>query len=487
MEEFKDIPIEQLRKSPSNPRRRRDPKKFEDLCASVKEKGIIQPIVVRQNLNGAFANKPYEIVVGEGRFLAAQKVGLEKVPAMVRELTDLDVVEIQLIENKQREDMNCLDEAEGYQRLTKDGGYSIQRIAERIGLSEKYVYDRIKLLQLIPEAKKLVLSERITAGHGILLARLKPEDQKRAIDPDGGGLFEDEKLLFNPHATDDELKRLPKDERKYMELKTHSVRELEGWIDEHVRFDLNSAIVADLFPSTAAAVESAVEEKEKVIQITHEHYVQPDAKEGNTERIFSERTWKLADGSSKDAKTCEKSVTGVVVIGPERGAAHKVCVNKDCPVHWGKEKRARERLAKMSSGAAAACEDKERQKRETERQREEARRQAFENAKPALIRACVEKIRLAKFGAIAQIIYRQGWRVQEGLKRFPKPKAIDDLARLVAFSHLLSECEPYSMDSFTKAAKLIGVDVAKMIAPQTSAKSGSSEKRENAKKGRAAA
>jgi len=474
MEEFKDIPIEQLRQSPTNPRRRRDPKKFQDLCASVKEKGIIQPIVAREGIRGNVNDSSYEIVVGEGRYLAAKKVGLEKIPAMVRELSDLDVIEIQLIENKQREDMNCLEEAEGYQRLAKDGGYSIQRIAERIGLSEKYVYDRIKLLQLIPEAKKLVLTDRITAGHAILLARLKLEDQKRAIDPEGGGLFEGEDLLFNPHATDEEFKKLSKEEQKYFELKPRSVRELEGWIDEHVRFDRNAPIVVDLFPATAAAVKSAVEEKEKVIQITHEHYVQPDAKEGNTERIFSDVTWKLADGSSKDAKTCEKSVTGVVVVGPERGAAHKVCVNKDCPVHWGKEKREREKRAKMPSGAAAAREEKDRERRLAEQLRKEARRQAFDKAKPALIRACIEKIRSAKFGAIAQLAYHFHPRLKDK-SPLPKAKTADDLSRALLVSQLIDQCNSWWESEFVKGSGLIGVDVEKIIAaetPQTSAKKG---------------
>jgi ParB family transcriptional regulator, chromosome partitioning protein len=467
MEQFKEIPLEQLRKSPTNPRRRRDPKKFEDLVASVKEKGIIQPIVVRANLNGAFASQPYEIVVGEGRYLAAKKVELPGVPAMVRELSDLDVVEIQLIENKHREDMNCLDEAEGYQRLSKDGGYSIQRIAERIGLSEKYVYDRIKLLQLITEAKNLVLSERITAGHAILLARLHPDDQKRAID---GGLFEHEHLLFNPHATDDELEKLPKEELKYMEKKARSVRELQGWIDEHVRFD-RKAPDPMLFPETSATVTAAAETKEKVIQITHDHYIQPDAKEGNAERIYTERSWKLADGSSKKAKTCEKSVTGVVVVGPERGAAHKVCVHKECPVHWAKEKRERLKMQSRSTEAQRRRDEADRERARLEREREEAKREAWKKAKPAVTQACLEKVQTARFGALAPIVYGdRNWQSKDVLKLF-KPKSLEDLGRFAALRELLYVAESWdAYQRFPKLAKQIGVDVQKMLQPPRSAK-----------------
>jgi hypothetical protein len=217
--------------------------------------------------------------------------------------------------------------------------------------------------------------------------------------------------------------------------------------------------------------------KLKVIQITRENFVQPDAKEGNTERIFSERTWKLADGSSKEAKTCDKWVTGVVVIGPERGAAHKVCVHKECPVHWAKEKRERERRTKMSPDDANRRAANEEAKRKAERERHEERRRAFEKAKPALINACVDKIKKAKFGELAQVLYRDNRNLKEALKLLPKPKTTDDLARLVALWHLLNECHPYQIDTFTKAAKLIGVDVGKIMAPdpvpaaaQTSAK-----------------
>src|SRR5207245_2189168 len=107
----------------------------------------------------------------------------------------------------------------------------------------------------------------------------------------------------------------------------------------------------------------AKEMKLKVIQITHDHYVQPDAKEGNTEHIYTERSWKLADGSNKEDKTCEKWVTGVIVIGPERGKAMKVCVHKECPVHWAKEKkdRAKASTSQEASQKRYAAEESRRQ------------------------------------------------------------------------------------------------------------------------------
>jgi ParB family chromosome partitioning protein len=104
--EFRHIPINMLRKSPTNPRRHRNPEKFEELCASIAKDGIIQPILVRPL--GDF----WEVVVGEGRYLAAEKVDLEAVPATIRQLTDIEALALQVIENKHREDLHELDEGE---------------------------------------------------------------------------------------------------------------------------------------------------------------------------------------------------------------------------------------------------------------------------------------------------------------------------------------------------------------------------------------
>ncbi len=460
-EQFLEIPIEQLKKSPTNPRRTRDPKRFEELCISIKDKGIIQPIVVRAN-GGA---SDYEIVVGEGRYLAARKVGLSILPAMVRKLSDLDVIEIQLIENKHREDFNCIDEAEGLNRLVK-GGYSIERIAQKIGLSEKYVYDRIKLLNLIPEAKTLVLRDRMTPGHAILLARLRAQDQERAIDLSTGGLFEGEESLF-----DEEAKDLPTFEKKYFGWKTRSIRELEAWIDNHVRFDRNAPVSHDLFPETAAAVKKAVEEKEKIIQITHESFIQPDAKEGNNERIFTERTWKLADGSKKDAKACEKSVTGVIVIGPDRGNALKVCVNKDCPTHWGREKRERERRQRMEPSAAQERMRKEDERRRAQAEREEAQREAWKKAIPAIKEITAAKIKAAKFSVLAQLIDRSlsGTHALAARKAIGKGgKNPEKLLAIIALAHCFEKIGYYwdCGADFRGAAKTLGIDLKPLLKEQ---------------------
>lgn len=110
-------------------------------------------------------------------------------------MTDQQFLEIITIENLQREDVHPLEEASGYQSLLQLKDYDVQKIADRVGRSVKYVYDRVKLLQLTKEAQKLFFDDRITAGHAILLARLSGADQKRVMEE---SLWEDEKLPFHP-------------------------------------------------------------------------------------------------------------------------------------------------------------------------------------------------------------------------------------------------------------------------------------------------
>jgi ParB/RepB/Spo0J family partition protein len=468
--------IESLRESPLNPRKSYNEEKIKELAQSIREIGIIEPLVVR---NGG---EHFEIIAGSRRYRAAKLAGLQSLPAIKRELDDTQALEIMVTENNQREDVNPLEEAEGYNRLYARG-YNLDRLAEKIGRSTKYIYDRLKLLQLIPEAKRLLLADRMTAGHAILLARLKPQDQERAIEPEKGGLFQYEQVDmfdFDERGKDRTADGLEKWEKKYHGLKPHSVRELESWIDDHVRFDRAAPIVQDLFPETAAAVSKAVEDKEKVIQITHEHYIQPDAKEGNTERIYTERSWKLADGSRKDAKTCEKSVTGVIVVGPERGKAYKVCVHKECPVHWLPERKKRER-EQQSSSAAQTRWQREEQRRQEQYRLEQQKREAWKQATPAIIEACAEKIKTAPFGQLAQII--DGGLDHRYLKKartlLPKPKDTDGLVRLVALTLLVDEAKDYwaAERKFTLRAKILAVDVKAILKlkVQTSANGAAAE------------
>lgn len=336
----KAIALGDIQASTTNPRKHLN---IDELVESVRTHGVLQPILVRP-IKGGIAK--FEIVAGHRRFAAASKAGLDEVPAAVRELTDEQAVELQVIENLERTDLHPIEEAEGYRTLMTVHKYDVHKIAARIGKSVKYVYDRIKLLTLTKDAKRLFLENRFTPGHAILLARLSPEDQKQALDPYSFAVFTPAGGLFDPYHEDvavaDGLRI------GYRDVKPTSVREFKGWIDKHVRFDTDK-VDPVLFPDTAKSITDAV----KVVPITFDHQLDPSTRKPGT-RTLTVRSWERADGEH-GSKTCEHSVTGVVVAGPRRGEAFAVCTAKDlCTVHWSKWQKDRAQRQKARSGAGKA-------------------------------------------------------------------------------------------------------------------------------------
>ena len=280
---YQEIPIAQLRESPLNPRKHFDVEKLKELTASILANGIHTPLLVRP------VNAHFEIGAGHRRYRAARAAGVDVVPALVRPMTDEQFLELLNFENLEREDIHPLEEADGYRILMQKAGHSVESIAARVGKSVKYVYDRVKLLALTPEVRKLFLENRITAGHAILLARLSPKDQARAIDPNEMALFQHENLLWGP---DEDERRAAKREDPLLGKKATSVRELQGWIDQHVRFD-RASVDPMLFPETVATVTAATEKAEKVVQVTHNYHVQDEARDPK-ERIYGPMSWKDA-------------------------------------------------------------------------------------------------------------------------------------------------------------------------------------------------
>lgn len=144
-----------------------------ELADNIKQVGIVQPIVARQ------VNGHLEIVAGERRWLAAQKAGLENAPVWIRELNDQQALEVQLVENLQREGLHELAEAEGYETLMRKHGYDIEQLVAKVGKSRSYVYARLKLLALCDAARKTFYAGDLTASTALLLARIPGEDQQQ--------------------------------------------------------------------------------------------------------------------------------------------------------------------------------------------------------------------------------------------------------------------------------------------------------------------
>ena len=166
-------PIEFLRPNPRNPRKRFDDGELDELAASIRERGVIQPVLVRPIPRVADA---YEIVAGERRWRAAQRAGLHEIPVLVVEAGDREALEIAIIENVQRADLNALEEAAGYAQLGADYGYSHGDIGRVVGKSRSHVANTLRLIGLPEHTRSLLAAGRISAGHArALLAVAEPD------------------------------------------------------------------------------------------------------------------------------------------------------------------------------------------------------------------------------------------------------------------------------------------------------------------------
>jgi ParB family chromosome partitioning protein len=185
-------PIEFLRPNPRNPRLSFREQDLAELTASIREKGVIQPIVVRAIAGVADA---YEIIAGERRWRAAQMAGLSDVPVVIHEADDKEALELAIIENVQRADLNAIEEAKGYERLGAEFNYSHGEIAKIIGKSRSHIANTIRLLNLPDDAKKFVADGAISAGHArALLAVADPSAVARRIVETGMTVRDVERL-----------------------------------------------------------------------------------------------------------------------------------------------------------------------------------------------------------------------------------------------------------------------------------------------------
>ncbi|MFA5941387.1 MAG: ParB/RepB/Spo0J family partition protein [Sinimarinibacterium sp.] len=182
------VPIEQLHASKTNPRKRFDKAAADELTESVKTHGILQPILVRPaKTAGADGRGPFEIVAGERRYRAAKAAGLAHVPAIIRQLSDVEALEMQVIENLQRSDLHPLEEAEGYEQLMKLHKFTADDLAAKVGKSRSYVYGVLKFCDLCPVGRKAFYEGRLTRSTALLIARIAGASfQERALEDIAG-------------------------------------------------------------------------------------------------------------------------------------------------------------------------------------------------------------------------------------------------------------------------------------------------------------
>ena len=163
------LPLSDISPNKFQPRKNFDEENLEDLKNSIKERGVIQPIIVRKSNEG---NSKYQIIAGERRWLAARRAGLHDIPVVVTEADDLKSLEFAIVENVQRHDLNPLEEAQGYKRLIDEFSYDQEKVSKFIGKSRSYITNSLRLLNLPDDVLKQIEQKKISAGHAKILVGL---------------------------------------------------------------------------------------------------------------------------------------------------------------------------------------------------------------------------------------------------------------------------------------------------------------------------
>jgi ParB family chromosome partitioning protein len=350
--EYRNLPLAQLQESPTNPRRRFDEHGLNELAASFKSQGVLQPLLVR-----SIDEDRYEVVAGARRLRAAKIAELSEVPARIVELSDAAVRESQLTENLLREDVHPYEEATALKGILQLEGtqYDIASLSARLGKSQSYLTQRMRLTELHPSIAEAFLADRIGVGHALEIAKLPQDQQEKAFD----SAF---RTVWNSGKESRIL--LP-------------VRELAAWIEQNilllldnVPFDKNDATLVPeagncaecpkrtgfntlLFGTAvhdactdgacynnklAKHVKRQIAEKPKLIQITTEYGTHGgDGPVLGRHRYVALNLAKPAKAKqplSANQKPCKHMTDAIVVDGSEKGHAIKVCADINCPVHF---------------------------------------------------------------------------------------------------------------------------------------------------------
>ena len=375
--DYRDLPLDWLVVSPTNPRKTFDEAAMQELAASIRENGVLQPLLVRPR-----TERRFEIVFGERRYRGAAMAEKETVPVCIREMTDAQVLEAQLVENLQRQDVHPLHEAQGFAALLRleEPKYSIELIAAKCGKSAGYVASRLRLTELAPAAVEAFTKDEIGLGHALLLAKLQPEQQEEALTA----------CWQESYTGGSKAKRI-----------LLPVRHLREWIEHNILLELATApfskddatLVPDagscvecpkrtghntlLFEGIAAKhdscsdpgcyaakvdahVKQTVATKPKLVQITTA-YGKPAEGSAVVPRnqyveIRQEKPKNKYQQEAPEYKTCKFVTEAIVADGSVKGEIRKVCANPDCPVHHPKKQQRRV----QTDAAEKAAQEKQR-------------------------------------------------------------------------------------------------------------------------------
>jgi len=494
--EYRNLPLAQLQESPTNPRRRFDEHSLNELAASFKSQGVLQPLLVR-----AISNDKYEVIAGARRLRAAKLAELADVPVRVVALSDSDCVVAQLIENIQREGVHPMEEALAFDALLRleSPHYDIAAVAQKAGKSPAFVAQRQRLVELIPSIAEAFLADQIGVGHALEIAKLPQAQQEKAFD----AAF---RTVWNGG----------KDTRVLLPL-----RDLTAWIEQNillsldsVPFDKNDITLVPEAGSCAECpkrtgfntllfgemshrdqctdgvcfnnklgkfVERQIAEKPKLVQIATAHGTRGDGAVLPRNRYVAlqlAKTAKAKQPLSPYQKPCKHMAEAIVVDGTERGHVAKICAEPSCTVHFADRR---------TPDPAQQAKEREQRRKELEKHKLETTvrhrtlAEVLKKVSSPLERADLVLVANAMLdrteplrretlarrhkmvdGTASEVTYPQ---VQKGLARLLRQLDESGLSKLIVEIALLGNVESAAQDetdALTAAARRHRVDVAKV-------------------------
>ncbi len=358
--EYRNVSLALLSESKTNPRRVFEDAALKELAETIRSQGVLSPLLVRPVTENCF-----EIVFGARRYRAAQLAEQDTVPVRIKQMTDAEVIEAQLIENLQRRDVHSMEEAQGFRALLdlEEPKYSIEQIAARTGKSQSYIAGRLKLTELVPAVVDAFYKDEIGVGHALLLAKLQPTQQEQAL----------------PHCFREDWSGAGKNRSILL-----PVRNLQFWIEQNVMLILkdapfnkrdaqlvsaagscadcpkrtghNKLLFSDLGKQDActdpacyqakvsAHVAQAIAAKPQLVQISTAYGTQKEDSPVLPRNKYTEihKPTSKDDAKRPEYKVCKFTAEAIITEGSGVGAVQKVCANPACPVHHPKQKAARE-------------------------------------------------------------------------------------------------------------------------------------------------
>lgn len=228
------IAISQIEPNRNQPRKEFDTESLSELADSISEMGVIQPLIVRPLTDGG-----YQIVAGERRWRASKLAGLTEVPVIIRDLTDREVDEIALVENLQRENLNPIEEAEGYARLMQEYDMTQEQVSQRVGKARSTVANSVRLLDLPTAIRNMLSAGKLTVGHARPLLGLNNEEEAERIaslvDVRGLTVRDVERMVRNQKKREEEGASSPADSQKSAKKRDHYIEEVELALQETLR------------------------------------------------------------------------------------------------------------------------------------------------------------------------------------------------------------------------------------------------------------